>query len=211
MKPIILDLCGGTGAWSRPWAESGEYDIIIITLPHYDVRYHDIEESSIMFMQRDGSRNIFVDINNIYGILAAPPCTMFAVSGNRWKRSQDQINEAIEVLQACVRIVKAVDESTTGLVFWAIENPVGKIIGNVLGKPKMYFNPCDYGDPWTKKTCLWGRFSTPKKTPVEPTEGSRMWLMGPTKDRAERRSITPPGFARAFFEANRIRKEAGDG
>lgn len=33
---IILDLCGGTGAWSQPYAEAG-YDVRVITLPDYDI------------------------------------------------------------------------------------------------------------------------------------------------------------------------------
>ena len=37
MNKIILDLCGGTGSWSRPWKENG-YDVRNITLPEYDVR-----------------------------------------------------------------------------------------------------------------------------------------------------------------------------
>ena len=37
MSKIILDLCGGTGSWSRPYMEAG-YDVRIITLPDYDVR-----------------------------------------------------------------------------------------------------------------------------------------------------------------------------
>jgi hypothetical protein len=36
---IILDLCGGTGAWSRPYLEVG-YDVRNITLPEYDVRLY---------------------------------------------------------------------------------------------------------------------------------------------------------------------------
>jgi len=181
MKPIILDLCGGTGAWSRPWAESGGYDVRVITLPDYDVRTYQPPK-------------------NVYGILAAPPCTMFAVSGNRWKRTKEQMYEAYAVLGACIQIIKDCQWH-----FWALENPIGKL-NDILGKPVMYFNPCDFGDPWTKKTCLWGVFNKPDTNPVEPTEGSKMWLLGPTKDRAGKRSITPPGFARAFFEANRIRE-----
>jgi hypothetical protein len=37
MKKIILDLCGGTGAWSKPYKDAG-YDVRVITLPEYDVR-----------------------------------------------------------------------------------------------------------------------------------------------------------------------------
>lgn len=35
-KKIILDLCGGTGSWSKPYKEAG-YDVRLITLPEYDV------------------------------------------------------------------------------------------------------------------------------------------------------------------------------
>ena len=37
MKKIVLDLCGGTGSWSKPYKEAG-YDIRLITLPKQDVR-----------------------------------------------------------------------------------------------------------------------------------------------------------------------------
>lgn len=36
MDKIILDLCGGSGSWSRPYKEAG-YDVRLITLPDYDV------------------------------------------------------------------------------------------------------------------------------------------------------------------------------
>lgn len=37
MSKIILDLCGETGSWSKPYKEAG-YDVRVITLPEYDVR-----------------------------------------------------------------------------------------------------------------------------------------------------------------------------
>lgn len=40
---IILDLCGGTGAWSKPYKDAG-YDVQVITLPTYD-----LEKTNIMF------------------------------------------------------------------------------------------------------------------------------------------------------------------
>ena len=36
MSKLILDLCGGTGSWSKPYKEAG-YDVRVITLPHYDL------------------------------------------------------------------------------------------------------------------------------------------------------------------------------
>jgi hypothetical protein len=134
----------------------------------------------------------------VYGVLAAPPCTHLASSGARWWKQKGEMAllEALSVVDACLRIVLA-----TTPVFWVLENPVGRLT-HYLGKPMMYFDPCDFGDPYTKKTCLWGRFNEPVKSPVDPVEGSKMHRLSPSDDRQELRSVTPPGFARAFFEAN---------
>ena len=35
-EKIILDLCGGSGSWSRAYQAAG-YDVRLITLPDYDV------------------------------------------------------------------------------------------------------------------------------------------------------------------------------
>ena len=178
---IILDLCGGSGNWSKFYREAG-----------YDVRIIDplINGPDIRFLEFQNEK--------IHGILAAPPCTVFANSGARWKRSKEEMLGGLSIMDACLRAVVIYQPK-----FWVLENPVGKM-KRFLGTPKMYFNPCDYGDPYTKKTCLWGNFNVPLKTPVEPTEGSKMHLRyGGKSDKTKReRSKTPLGFARAFFEAN---------
>ena len=176
---IILDLCGGTGAWSRPYAEAG-YDVRVITWPD-DVRLYEKPKKQI------------------YGILIATPCTQFAASGARWWKDKGTkpLLEGLSINDACLRIVLISEP-----VFWCLENPVGRL-RRWLGQPVMYFNPCDYGDPYTKKTALWGNFNIPGKNPVEPTRGSKMHLISPCENRQELRSITPPGFSRAFFEANK--------
>jgi hypothetical protein len=200
-KKIILDLCGGTGAWSKPYKDAG-YDVRVITLPEYDVMDVDYNEMYMAFNRH--SRNVFdlrIDFADVYGIMAAPPCTEFAGSGARWWANKDPLllAESVEVVMACMRII---DYSNPA--FWALENPVGRL-KNYIGSPRMYFNPCDYGDPYTKKTCLWGTFNEPEMNPVEPTEGSKLWRMygGKSDHTKTMRSITPPGFAQAFFKANR--------
>ena len=102
----------------------------------------------------------------------------------------------LSLVDACCRIILMHRPQ-----WWVIENPVGRL-NRYLGEPSFIFDPADYGDPYTKRTCLWGRFNAPYKTPVEAIEGSRMHLMSPSPDRAARRSATPEGFARAFFAAN---------
>ena len=52
MKKIILDLCGGTGAWSRPYAEDERFDVRIITLPRYNVFDTIINDNTITFFDQ---------------------------------------------------------------------------------------------------------------------------------------------------------------
>lgn len=176
---IILDLYGGTGAWSKPYADAG-YDVRVITLPFHDVRLH----------QPQG---------NVHGILAAPPCTALAGSGARWwaGKGEEALIDALSMVDAVLRIVWIYKP-----VWWVLENPVGRLV-RYIGKPRMYFDPCDYGDAYTKKTCLWGEFTPPGKNPVKPEKKSRIHYMPPSPERNKLRSITPLGFLQAFFEANR--------
>ncbi|KKM89085.1 hypothetical protein LCGC14_1252230 [marine sediment metagenome] len=207
-KPIILDLCGGTGAWSQPYRDAG-YDVRLVTLPD-DVRY-------------------YKPPRRVHGVLAAPPCTDFASSGTRWWKAKDKekgLLEGLSIVAACLRVIE-----DTKPKWWALENPVGRL-PRYIGKWRYTFQPFDYGDPWTKRTCIWGEHTIPTKTPVAPVgtwQGSHAagkplgivdhplllleegavflppdWIhkLGPSADRAEKRSITSPGFARAFFEAN---------
>lgn len=204
---IILDLCGGTGAWSKPYKDAG-YDVRQITLPEYDVRLYEPPD-------------------NVYGVLAAPPCTNLARSGARlWKsKGESALLEAMSIVDACLRII-----TVTNPEWWALENPIGRIY-KYLGEPLLKFDPYYYGDPYTKRTWVWGKFNIPIENRVEPVQGDRTSSIGPTKsafDRSARRSITPSGFAQAFCVANslgdtklsakycliarnRIRKEIGNG
>jgi hypothetical protein len=147
----------------------------------------------------------------VHGVLAAPPCTLFSRAGQRWTRTPEELAAALAVVDACLRVV-----AVTRPAWWALENPVGTL-RRWLGPPRWYFDPCQFGDAYTKRTALWGEFAVPgglftTTRPVEPTEGSRIHLLpGATKDdspavaqrKRNARSVTPPGFAKAFFEANR--------
>lgn len=182
---IILDLCGGTGSWSAPYREAG-YDVRLITLPEQDVRLFKVPDEPI------------------HGILAAPPCDHFSVSGAQYWPAKDEDGrtlEALSIVDACLRIIRSCYP-----VWWCMENPVGRLV-HYIGPPVMTFNPCDYGDAYTKKTLLWGNFSPPIENPVEPvrvcSQGSWLMQLGGKSEKTKRlRSLTPPGFARAFFEAN---------
>lgn len=106
--------------------------------------------------------------------------------------------DGLSIVDACLRLVAVCEPQ-----WWALENPVGKL-SRYLGAPRMWFDPCDYGDPYTKRTGLWGNFNEPVRNPVPATEGSKMWSRygGSSTATKNARSVTPAGFARAFFEAN---------
>lgn len=200
---IILDLCGGTGSWSRPYKEAG-YDVRVITLPEHDVMTYEPPE-------------------NVYGILAAPPCTEFSVLNCKAEaRDRNEMGGLLAVF-GCLRIIAKASPK-----FWAMENPRGFLRKWMLGAD-MTFQPWIYGDAWTKATDIWGRFNKPKelysnwddvpKLDIYTRPGRnkpnfaflhksaqaqipQLQGISVTND-AEFRAITPPGFAQAFFEANR--------
>lgn len=142
----------------------------------------------------------------VYGILAAPPCTDFAGSGARWWKEKDKDADRIDESVALVQWVLLLKERFPNLKFWALEQPVGRLerlFPTIKPYRKMLFNPCDYGDPYTKKTVLYGEFNSElKKNCVAPVLGSLIHKIPPSEKRAEIRSTTPAGFAQAFYEAN---------
>ena len=201
---IILDLCGGTGSWSKPYADNG-----------YDVRIIDPQE----WLEDDygtGDVRLFKKPKEqIYGILSAPPCTHFSGSGARhWeKKGKEPLLEGLSVVDACLRIALI-----TKPKFWVLENPVGRL-KHYIGDCKCTFQPYQYGDAYSKRTCLWGDFNMPKPTKiVEPemveytTKNGEVKRMSkvhwesfklPKNERSRLRSMTSPGFAQAFYEENK--------
>lgn len=196
---IILSLFDHSGVWSRPYERAG-----------YNVLRHDIKDGwDICENFPYGYR-----CTRAYGILAAVPCTDFAVSGARWWAEKDKPGSATcecceTTTEHSIMLVLLVLHLVDLLKpeFWSLENPIGRIQKLVpeLGNPKLIFNPCDFGDLYTKKTCLYGNFNTNLETDLMlPLEGSKMWAKygGKSERTKELSSVTPRGFARAFYRAN---------
>lgn len=182
---IILDLCGGTGSWSKPYKEAG-YDVRLITLPDQDVRTY---EPPL----------------NVYGILAAPPCTEFSLAKNR--AGNRNFDAGLETVFACLSIIWKCRKQKK-LEFWALENPRG-LLRQFIGMPSYEFQHWEFGDKGIKPTDLWGYFNEPRKRIKKRPSGlTKRFPNGKLNainwsGNAEKRAITPQGFAKAFFEANR--------
>lgn len=192
-RPIILDLCSGTGAWSEPYVKAG-----------YDVRCVDLKDGHDV--------RTYTPPDNVHGILAAPPCAMFSLARQRAIKPTN-FKEGMELVEACMAIIWTCAESGS-LKWWALENPVGHL-RRFLGRPALTFEPWHYGDTHRKRTDIWGYFELPKRKPLRllPPRpkgrgdgNSRDWSFAKRAEggftRAELRAMTPPCFARAFFRAN---------
>jgi hypothetical protein len=143
----------------------------------------------------------------VHGVLLAVPCTEFAGSGARWwagkaEKEPWKLEQAIETAREFLGVVER-----TSPEWWALENPSGRLWKQVteLGRPRYSFQPWQYGTPELKRTCMWGEHRKPTPTVTcRPADAeAKVHRMAPSPDRARMRSITPAGFARAFFEANR--------
>jgi hypothetical protein len=198
----ILSLFDYTGNWSAPYRRNG-----------YNVIQQDVKLGFDIFKDTL-PQCIYASIEGatVHGVLAAVPCTDFASSGARWwsaKQNQpadydgpcefkNRIDMSVGMVIATLTIIEFLNPK-----WWCIENPIGRIRKLVpeIGESKLIFDPCDYGDPYTKRTCLYGDFNPNlPKNPVLPVYGSMMHRMSSTWK--TQRSETPKGFACSFFKAN---------
>jgi hypothetical protein len=169
---IVLDLCGGTGAWSRPYVDAG-YDVRLVTLPDFDVRRLRLGDLALP--------------GPVHGVLAAPPCTAFSIAKVSGVRD---FAEGLETVVACLRLIAEACPA-----WWALENPGSGLLRRWMGAPTEVFQPHDFGDQHSKLTALWGVFASPLRRHCP----RRRRMVGHS---AAARAVTPAGFAVAFFRAN---------
>lgn len=179
---------------AKPWAEAG-YTCYCIDLQH---KPGEIKEGNIIKVGCD-LRDWLPPKGNIVFAAFFPPCTDLATSGARWFK-QKGLMRRVKAMEL-VAISEQIAEWCNAPYF--IENPVG-VLNTHWRKPDYMFHPYEYGDPYTKKTCLWtgNGFVMPDKNPVEPVEGSKILRLPPSEDRQNLRSETPKGFANAVFRCN---------
>lgn len=212
---IVISLFDASGVMSEPWRDMG-FEVYQLDLKLGDDLLRDMPRyvEAIQKMQEGGAR--------IVGVLAQPPCTTFAGSGARWwsprhdKAWQNAVGRmwgdwARKEFQSPVEYNQALVAATEEMIavanagFFVIENPVGRIEKMTgLPKPRLVMQPHNFGDPYTKRTSLYGEFNDQLPTAnVEPTEGSRMHKLRSTDEKdGGLRSLTSEPFAYAFALAN---------
>lgn len=90
-------------------------------------------------------------------MIAFPPCTYLSVVGSRYftHGTTESINKRWDNRYKALNFVKRLYEYVP-IPFVAIENPVG-YLNTHWKKPSQIVHPYFFGDPWTKRTCLWLR------------------------------------------------------
>lgn len=222
MKMVIWSLFDGSGIMGFPWAEyghavycfnssSGNHGEYVGRKEHPCVHHVDMWIDSD-FMEK--CEKLGIPAPDF--VFAFPDCTELAVSGAK----HESHTSLISVDNA--KMVQEIAESFGAR--WMVENPVGKM-STAWRKPDYYFDPYEYGgymhggeesfhpkmpayDGYTKKTCIWASkdFVMPNKKLGPINIGffwGWRWLGGNSTRTKQLRSLTPRGFARAVFLANR--------
>jgi len=201
----VLSLFDYSGNWSLPYEEAGA-NVVRIDLKH-GVDVMDINATWLR-------ENVMDAYGTVDAILAAPPCTDFAVSGAQYWPAKDKSGQTEKSLELVRQVLRCVDFCKPD--WWAMENPVGRLNTLMPELRKLgpwYFDPCDFGDPYTKRTGLWGNYVPPLPLfvggdrSVKPirvcSQGSWLQKLGGKSEKTKTlRSATPMGFAYSFFLAN---------
>jgi hypothetical protein len=122
-------------------------------------------------------------------MIAHPPCTYLAVSGNRWHAGTERREQGLEMVRALM---------AAPIPFICIENPVS-VISSRIRKPDQTVQPWQFGHGECKRTCYWLK-GLPKLEATDVVEGreQRIWKMPPGPLRWKERSKTFEGIAAAM-------------
>lgn len=134
-------------------------------------------------------------------ILAHPPCTALAVSGNAWYgKNMPKNNERLKAIEWTTNFWNLVKNYSYHAI---MENPVGVL----PFKPAQYVQPYEFGHPESKKTGLW-LHNLPELKPTKNVkeiydtlprkEQMKMHYLSPSKNRWKLRSKTYQGIGEAI-------------
>tara|TARA_R100000664_G_C2714753_1_gene110287 strand:- start:182 stop:841 length:660 start_codon:yes stop_codon:yes gene_type:complete len=146
-------------------------------------------------------------------MIAFPPCTYLALSGNRWLYNKDKTKniDRWNKRGKALDFVRLLMNAPIHRI--AIENPMS-VISSQIRKPDQIIQPWQFGHKAQKTTCLWlknlpllkptkvvdkGEFVTMGNGSKMPKWYSELWKLTP-KERAEQRSKTFKGIANAMAD-----------
>lgn len=211
---IAISLFDYTGVMLKPWLEAGyECHIVDIQHPSDDtlrldgMRCHNWDLSTLP----NGELLKLMERDDIAFLSCFPPCTHTAISGARWFKGKGlhKLAESINFFAICVEAAEVLGCP------YMIEQPMS-VLSSYWREPDYKFHPSHYApyadipedDFYTKQTWLWTNdFVMPARQVYDDDlfgkpDDQYIHHQAPGEERANIRSATPQGFARAVFEAN---------
>jgi hypothetical protein len=142
----LLSLFDYSGNWSKPFADGGWETI------SWDIKLSEFMDINLI----DSAETALELFEDVDGIIAAPPCTDFTLSGAQYWKIKDEDGrtwKSVELVRQVERLVdlfRPTDPDYDGVFFWAMENPVGRLPKLVPGiGPAWYFDPFEFAG-WLK-------------------------------------------------------------
>jgi hypothetical protein len=214
---IAVSLFDYTGESLAPWADAG-YECHIVDTQHPSddslrmdgMRCHNWDLSTLPY----GEMLNFMENDDVAFLSCFPPCTDTSVSGAKHMKNKGlrRLARSIEYFATCTEAANIL-----GCPFY-IENP-RSTIATYWRSADVRFNPCDYSgyadnpesEDYTKETHLWhgNVFVMPDRKRrddmfdmLEMPDQKYIHHQSPGPERANIRSRTPSGWAKACFMAN---------
>lgn len=200
MSLKVLVACEFSGVVRRAFAAQGHYVTSVDLLPAEDGANYQ-QTGKIGFHWVGDIRHFLSWRGHGYFdlMIAHPPCTFLALSGNRWRKGQEeQVKSALDFGEALWQ---------ADIPRIAIEQP-RSTLARRIGKHTQDIHPYDFGVPEFKTTWLWLKglpplmktlfVVPPDRGTTEHRKWSRVHRAAPGKDRWKERSRTLPEIAAAM-------------
>jgi hypothetical protein len=209
---IALSLFDLTGTMLKPWLEAG-YECHIFDIQHPPGR--SVRDDGMVCWGQDLTEVPFKPLavfENVAFLSCFPPCTHTSISGARWFKGKGlrALAESINFFAVCVDTAELLGCP------YMLEQPMS-VLSTYWREPDYKFHPAHYapyaddpkGDFYTKQTWIWASesFVMPQRQVYDDDlfgkpDDQFIHHQAPGPERANIRSATPQGFARATFEAN---------
>lgn len=155
----VLVACEESQAVCKAFREKGHeaYSCDIVTCSGGHPEWHIMQDVVPLLNGRCSFKTMDGIKHSIYGkwdlIIAHPPCTYLSNAGARWLYAGGELNEE--------RYRKGLDGKNFFMAMInadcqriAVENPIPSSIYD-LPQYTQIIQPYQFGEPWSKKTCLW--------------------------------------------------------
>jgi hypothetical protein len=159
----LLSLFDYSGNWSKPFEDRG-----------WNVIRWDIKLSEFMDIMSLSNAEISLDLfGSIDGIIAAPPCTDFTVSGAQYwpiKDADGRTETSLEYVRQVLRLAdlfEPTDPEYDGPFFWTLENPVGRL-------PKLLPALNDFGGAYYFHPYEFAGYTSPTKDDLARLDNLRL-------------------------------------